>query len=47
MGTLVAAFAGTIAVTAGDGVIVVKVHTLLAASGVPARDVTPVVMVAV
>jgi hypothetical protein len=47
IGTFAAAFAGTTAVTVGGGVIVVKVHTYLAGSGVPATLVAPVVMVAV
>jgi hypothetical protein len=47
MGTLMAPFAGTTAITAGGGVIVVKVHTYLAGSGVPATLVAPVVIVAV
>jgi hypothetical protein len=47
MGTLVAAFAGTTAVTVGGGVIVVKVHTELVGSAVPPGVVAPVVMVAV
>jgi hypothetical protein len=46
-GTSVAVFTGTVAITAGAGVIVVNVQTLLTASGVPARSVAPVVIVAV
>ena len=45
--TPVAAFTGVVETTAGGGVIVVKVHTVLAASGVPARLVAPLVIVAV
>ena len=45
--TPVAAFTGVVETTAGGGVIVVKVHTVLPANGVPARLVAPVVIVAV
>jgi hypothetical protein len=47
MGTFTALFRGTAGFTVGGGVIVVKVHTELAASGVPARLVAPLVIVAV
>jgi hypothetical protein len=40
-GTPVAVFAGTTAVTVGGGVIVVKLHALLAVIGVPPKFLTP------
>jgi hypothetical protein len=46
-GTPVAPFTGTVEITAGIGVTVVKVHTVLLASPVPARSSAPVVIVAV
>jgi hypothetical protein len=46
-GTPVAVFTGSVAITTGGGVIVVKVHTVAAARGVPATLVAPVVIVAV
>ena len=46
MGTPVAPLAGTVEVTAGEG-DVLKVHTKLAASAVPAVSFAPVVIVAV
>jgi hypothetical protein len=45
-GTLTAAFTGTMAVTIGGGVIVVKLHVELTAKGVPPGLVAPVVIVA-
>jgi hypothetical protein len=47
MGTPVAVFTGTTAVTVGGGVIVVKVHTYPLSNEVPPRFAAPVVIVAV
>jgi hypothetical protein len=46
-GTPVAVFTGIVETTTGGGVIVVNVHTELAASGMPEALVAPVVIVAV